>query len=74
MTLSGTYYDTLATTEGCDSVLVLTLTVNPVYETPLTAEICDGETFSFGGEDLTLGGTYYDTLATSEGCDSVLVL
>jgi gliding motility-associated-like protein len=71
-TTAGIYYDTLATNKGCDSVLRTTLTVNPVYLTNLTAEICQGESILLGGASQTTAGIYYDTLATNKGCDSVL--
>jgi gliding motility-associated-like protein len=71
-TTAGIYYDTLSTNKGCDSVLRTTLTVNPVYLTNLTAEICQGESILLGGANQTAAGIYYDTLATSKGCDSVL--
>ena len=71
-TTAGIYYDTLATNKGCDSVLRTTLTVNPVYLTNLTAEICQGESILLGGASQTTAGIYYDTLSTNKGCDSVL--
>ena len=71
---SGTYFDTLQTVLGCDSVLELTLTVNPVYTTPLSASICDGDNYDFNGTILNAAGTYFDTLQTVQGCDSVLEL
>ncbi len=35
--------------------------------------ICDGETAFLGGADQSTSGTYYDTLSTWQGCDSVIV-
>jgi len=74
LTETGIYSDTLFTVADCDSIQVLELDVNPVYQTPLEAEINSGETYEFGDEVLTESGIYYDTLLTAEGCDSVLVL
>ena len=74
MTQAGTYSDTLQTVNGCDSVIVLTLSVNPVATTPLSATICSNETYDFHGRDMTQAGTYSDTLQTINGCDSVIVL
>jgi len=74
LTQAGTYSDTLQTINGCDSVIVLTLSVNPVASTPLSATICSNETYDFHGRDLTQAGTYSDTLQTINGCDSVIVL
>ncbi len=74
LTQAGTYSDTLQTINGCDSVIVLTLSVNPVATTPLSATICSNEAYDFHGRDLTQAGTYSDTLQTINGCDSVIVL
>ena len=74
LTQAGTYSDTLQTINGCDSVIVLTLSVNHVATTPLSATICSNETYDFHGRDLTQAGTYSDTLQTVNGCDSVIVL
>lgn len=47
-------------------------------ETPdptiIEEEICHGESFFFGGRELTEDGVYTDTLATIHGCDSVVAL
>ena len=74
LTQAGTYSDTLQTINGCDSVIVLTLSVNPVASTPFSATICNNETYDFHGRDLTQAGTYSDTLQTINGCDSIIVL
>ena len=74
LTAAGTYNHTLQTVKGCDSVITLTLTVNPVYNTPVTAEICDGDSYSFFDTTLTTAGTYTHTLQTVKGCDSVITL
>jgi len=71
-TVAGIYYDTLATNKGCDSVLRTTLIVNPTHLTNLTAEICQGESILLGGANQTVAGIYFDTLATNNGCDSVI--
>jgi hypothetical protein len=74
LTTSGVYYDSLQTVNGCDSVIELTLTVNPGYEMQLQVSICENESFQFAGQSLNQSGIYYDSLLTSEGCDSVIVL
>ena len=74
LTQAGIYSDTLQTINGCDSVIVLTLSVNPIATTPLSATICSNETYNFHGRDLTQAGIYNDTLQTINGCDSVIIL
>ncbi|MEZ4931195.1 MAG: SdrD B-like domain-containing protein [Saprospiraceae bacterium] len=68
---SGTYYDSLLTVDGCDSVFVLNLVVQPVTDVQLTEEICPGESYPFFGNNLTTTGIYRDTQFYTSGCDSI---
>jgi gliding motility-associated-like protein len=70
----GVYSSLLATSEGCDSVVVLSLFVTPPNSSYESVEICSNENYTFAGQDLITSGIYTDTLTTSSGCDSVLVL
>ncbi|MFN8284578.1 MAG: gliding motility-associated C-terminal domain-containing protein [Chitinophagales bacterium] len=74
ITAAGTYNDTLVTSLGCDSFIVLTVTVNPTPTTQITQTICDGSSIVFNGQTISAAGTYNDTLTTSLGCDSFVVL
>lgn len=74
LTNEGVYSDTLATSEGCDSLVVLSLFVTPPNSSYESVEICSNEYYTFAGQDLITSGIYTDTLTTSSGCDSVLVL
>ncbi len=74
LTQTGIYRDTLMAANGCDSIIELDLLVHPMIETQLSQRICEGEVFPFGGQMLSTGGTYRDTLATSLGCDSLVQL
>jgi len=74
LTLPGTYYDSLHTQFGCDSVYRLTLCVAPTYLFTQTDTICNNTSYTFRGKTLTLPGTYYDSLHTTLGCDSVYSL
>jgi len=71
-TNSGVYTDSFTTINGCDSVITTTLTVNPTIVTPVNAAICQGDSILLGGTFQTVAGTYYDSLTTSLGCDSVI--
>ena len=63
---------------GCDSLVMLNLTVNPVYRQEEDLAICSGDlpyvwrdtTFDEG----TLGGTYLFEKQSVSGCDSTVVL
>ena len=46
--------------------------VHPIYETPATVVICQGESILLGGSNQTQPGLYYDTLQSVNNCDSVI--
>ncbi len=70
-TTAGVYYDNLTTIYGCDSIYQLTLLVNPIYSFKENCNICDGETYTWRGDDYSSTGIYYDSLTTMNGCDSI---
>ncbi|MFM9027326.1 MAG: gliding motility-associated C-terminal domain-containing protein, partial [Bacteroidota bacterium] len=71
---SGTYFDTLTTAAGCDSILSLNLTITgSVSGTPIIASACSTYTAPWG-TTYSQSGTYFDTLTTAAGCDSILSL
>ena len=65
---------TLQSIHGCDSTVILTLTVNPVYSFSFIDTICEGDSYYFCGEYLTAAGPHSRTLSTINGCDSTLNL
>ena len=69
---SGVYVDTLPNTNGCDSVISTTLTVNPAPIVAQNAEICTGDSILLGGSYQTTSGIYNDTLTAMGGCDSII--
>jgi hypothetical protein len=71
---AGTYTDSLQAAGGCDSTIVLQLSVLPVFETLLESSICAGDTLIFGNDTLTTAGTYTRVLTAANGCDSTVVL
>jgi gliding motility-associated-like protein len=71
---SGIYFDSLVTALSCDSVFVLNLTIHPEYEFVANAEICEGNIYTWRGNNYLLSGTFYDSLLTINGCDSVFIL
>ncbi len=52
----------------------LQLRVNPVYDTTLYAQICQGESYTFHSRTLTEAGIYTDTLSSVKSCDSIVHL
>lgn len=61
-------------TNGCDSVVELSLTVNPTYNTTVDLTICSSATYDFHGQIVDQPGTYYTTLTSQYGCDSTITL
>jgi len=70
----GVYTDTLATLDGCDSIIILSLFVTAPSVNYDVAEICQGEVFVFANQNLEVSGIYSDTVQTASGCDSLLIL
>ena len=73
-TASGNFVTNLTTTNGCDSIVTLDLTVNPIYSETIIAEICDGENYSVGDSTYTTSGNFVTNLTTINGCDSIITL
>lgn len=70
----GMYQDTFAVAGSCDSVVILSLEVWKPAVTRQSADICQGETYSFMGNEVTMAGEYTTRLTTDKGCDSTIVL
>ena len=71
-TTGGVYIDTLTTTTNCDSILATTLVVNSYFFDTLTIGLCQGDSIYVGGNYQTTSGTYTDTIANQNGCDSII--
>lgn len=67
----GQYYQTLANSVGCDSIIQLTLTRKEAYST-LSVTTCGS--YVWNGKTLGASGTYRDTFPSSTACDSVAEL
>jgi alpha-tubulin suppressor-like RCC1 family protein len=71
---SGAYNDTLISASGCDSIITLNLTVIPSPISFVTGYLCGVVPYVFGGNNIYLPGTYYDTIPMQNGCDSIVEL
>ena len=69
---SGTYSVTLQDMNGCDSVVILHLTVNPIATTEEHVTACDS--YTWNGETYTQSGEYVYTTTAANGCDSIVTL
>ena len=74
ITQNGTYTEVFQTGSGCDSTVTLNITLGNVNDTTIVAEICQGETYVFGTQNLTTTGSYSEVFSTSGGCDSTVSL
>lgn len=73
-TTSGTYYDTIIASVGCDTLKRTNLTVRFGSSGILNQDICSGSTYFFNGINQSITGTYLDTVINSTGCDSTITL
>ncbi|MBL4707896.1 MAG: T9SS type A sorting domain-containing protein, partial [Flavobacteriales bacterium] len=71
-TINGTYYDTLQTINGCDSIFSMNLTVNTITSSTTLKTICRGDSMLIGGVYRSVVGRYTDSLLNKNGCDSIV--
>ena len=71
---AGVYTQTLTAVNGCDSIVTLTLNVNPIFNTELTATICEGQVYTENNFNISEAGVYTQTLTSVNGCDSIVTL
>ncbi len=80
--LPSVYHDTLVRDTfrsfwGCDSIRILSLSVQPVYDTPLYDTVCQGDGYyrhGFTLPSVQVDGVHTLTLSSRSGCDSTLIL
>lgn len=60
---------TCALSSNLQTITIVTALLNNI-----SAGICPGQTYTFGSQTLSTGGTYVDTLASISGCDSIVTL
>jgi len=69
----GVYLDSLLSTAGCDSIIVINVSFNPIYEVHNDIEICYGDSALINNFWYHADGYYTFVLPTVQGCDSVVV-
>lgn len=74
LSASGQYTETFTAANGCDSLVTLYLFVTPQLEYSYTTTICEGQSYTFGGQQLMVAGEYTNQLTTAAGCDSLVRL
>jgi subtilisin-like proprotein convertase family protein len=71
---AGYYTSNLMSNLGCDSIVVTNLSIKPIFHFTTTYTICDGDTYSWRGNNYSVAGTYFDNYSTIMGCDSIYEL
>ena len=68
----GDYEQTLTSIFGCDSTVVMHLTMVDAYNLETEQSTCDS--YEWGGQTLTESGVYEHTFTSIHGCDSTVVM
>ena len=68
----GTYLDTMQSIAGCDSVIITQLETHDEYLVENPISLCFGESFHINAHQYNVSGSFYDTLQTITGCDSIV--
>ena len=70
-TKKGSFYDTIPSLNGCDSIIKYIISVHPTYDRIDTVHIADKDTCWFHKRPLRLSGTYEWDSVSIHGCDSI---
>lgn len=72
---ANTYSDTLANAIGCDSIITVNLSVNPVYSINKQDSIYRGGVYHLpNGATTSVEGIYVNNLLSKKGCDSIITI
>jgi len=69
---SGNYTQILANSNGCDSTLNITVTINTPSATSLNVNTCSP--YTLNGITYSMSGTYTQNYTNANGCDSIVTL
>ncbi|MCX6245066.1 MAG: gliding motility-associated C-terminal domain-containing protein [Bacteroidetes bacterium] len=69
----GTYWVHVTNRWNCEASDTVTISQLPAVFIALDTAICYGATYFIGGAFQSVSGTYFDTLQTADGCDSVRI-
>ena len=69
---SGYFEITIPALDGCDSIVQLSLQVDPITFSNLQESFCQGDTFSFYDINTSIPGIFETVLTNEFGCDSII--
>jgi gliding motility-associated-like protein len=69
---SGIRIENLSSINGCDSIITHNVFVRPAITSNISRQICAGDSIRFDNQWLKSSGTFTQTLAAANGCDSLL--
>jgi gliding motility-associated-like protein len=69
---SGIRIENLSSIYGCDSIITHNVFVRPAITSNISNQICAGDSIRFDNQWLKSSGTFTQTLAAANGCDSLL--
>ena len=72
--IANTYTANYTSINGCDSIYILNLIVNPVYSFVDNFAVCYKDSLIWRGQYYDTQGTYVATYQSNEGCDSTYTL
>lgn len=68
----GQFFDTLMNSSGCDSLIIYQVTKKFHSTNTQYVSICNGSSYTIGGNSYSANGIYIDTLVNIAGCDSIV--
>ena len=72
-TSAGIYTDVFTASNGCDSTVFTTILVLPNYSLTNSIDLCGVDSVVVGNNTYTVTGIYYDSLLTTNLCDSIII-
>jgi gliding motility-associated-like protein len=73
VTQSGNYSSLLTSSQQCDSLVLVQLTVSSVFNATQSLSLCQGQAFTLpDGQTASVPGSYPVMLQSSSGCDSLV--
>lgn len=71
---SGSYSQVIVNAAGCDSTIMLNLTLNNHIASSFEVNICEGSSYDWNGEEFMIAGDYQRAFVSANGCDSLVTL